>query len=224
MTRWVLVAAALLLLLPRVARADSDGYYCAGRGYIAFETRFADTGVQHVLHVLRFSSAGGIGRVRHIPLEDFQTHGMRCGEHMIELAAFSTRHVVDISDPDRPHIRTEQAAFDPQDAAPLNLGHWSREGVTDLEADGPQGEFQLVISRTSRPMVGGVEHFTVTQLVRRETIPGGRILAAQKLYEGIFFETIHWGSFQVAADVRVLACEREALPSPIHFNPTDDAG
>jgi hypothetical protein len=189
MTRLILAMATLLLLWPSVAFADSDGYYCVGRGYVAFETRSAASGPQHVLHILRFSPAGGIGQVQNIPLDDFQTHGMSCGDRVIEVAAFSTRYLVDVSVPEQPRITTDSAAFEPQRTPQLNLGHWSREGVTDLEADGQRGEFQLVISRVSRRVAGGIEHYTVTQLVRREARPGGRMLASQKLFEGIFLET-----------------------------------
>jgi len=191
MARLTQLMVALLFSWPSLALADSDGYYCVGRGYVAYETRFAASGSQHVLHVLRFSRAGGIGQVQDIPLDDFQTHGMSCSDRVIEVAALSTRYLVDVSVPEKPRIKTLSASFEPQRTPQLNLGNWSREGVTDLEADGQQGEFQLVISRVSRQIAGGIEHYTVTHLVRRETTPGGRILAAQKLFEGIFLEAVH---------------------------------
>jgi hypothetical protein len=172
MARLTLLMVTLLFSWPAVALADSDGYYCAGRGYLAYETRFAASGTQHVLHILRFSRADGIGQLQLIPLDDFQTHGMSCGDRSIELAAWSTRYLVDLSVPEQPRIKTENAAFESQKTPQLNLGNWSREGVTDLEADGQPGEFQLIISRASRRIAGGIEHYTVTQLVRRETRPG----------------------------------------------------
>ena len=180
----------MLFSWPSVALADSDGYYCIGRGYVVYETRFTTSGPQHVLHVLRFSRAGGIGQVQNIPLDDFQTHGMSCGDRVIEVAAFSKRYLVDVSVADQPRITTELAAFELQRTPQLNLGNWSREGVTALESDGQQGEFELVISRVSRRIAGGIEHYTVTQLVQRETRPSLRILASQKLFEGIFLETV----------------------------------
>ena len=190
MARLTLVAIAVLLSCPAAARADSDGYYCAGRGYVAYETRLGASGPQHVLHVVRFSRTGGIGQAQDIPLADFQTHGMRCGDRVIEVDAFTVRYLVDVSVPERPRTKTENAALDPQRTPQANLGNWARSGVIDLEADGQQGEFQLVISRVSRPVAGGIEHYTVTELIRREPRPGGRILTSQRLFEGIFLETV----------------------------------
>jgi len=39
-------------------------------------------------------------------------------------------------------------------------------------------------------VAGGIEHYTVTELIRREPRPGGRILTSQRLFEGIFLETV----------------------------------
>jgi hypothetical protein len=75
--------------------------------------------------------------------------------------------------------------------ARTNSGNWSRERVIDLEAEGQPGEFQLVISRASRRAAAGIEHYTVKQFIRRETKPDGRILAVQKIFEGVFLETIN---------------------------------
>ncbi|HEY2433534.1 MAG TPA: hypothetical protein VGI12_12735 [Vicinamibacterales bacterium] len=190
MAKFTLVTIAMLLSCPAAARADSDGYYCAGRGYVAYETRLGATGPQHVLHVVRISRTSGIGQTQDIPLADFQTHGMRCGDAVIELDAFTVRYLVDVSAPERPRTTTENAVLDPQRTSQVNLANLARAGVIDLEADGPQGEFQLVISRVSRRVAGGIEHYTVTELIRREPRPGGRILASQRLFEGIFLETV----------------------------------
>ena len=190
MARLTLVTIAVLLSCPAAARADSDGYYCAGRGYVAYETRFGVSEPNHVLHVVRFSRSTGISQTQDIPLADFQTHGMRCGDRVIELAAFTARYLVDISVPEQPRTTTEDAVLDPQRTPQMNLGNWGRSGVSELDADGQQGEFQLVISRVSRPVAGGIEHYTVTELIRREPRPGGRILTSKRLFEGIFLETV----------------------------------
>jgi hypothetical protein len=189
MARLTLWMTALILGLPAFAYADSDGFFCAGRGYLAYETHFTAGASEHVLHVVRFSRTDGIAQEQRIHLADFQVHGMSCSEGRIELAAWSTRYFVDLSVPDQPRIGWENAAFDSQRTTQTNLGNWSREGVIDLVSDGQLGEFQLVIIRVSRRVAGGIEHYTVTQLIRRETRLGGRILSAQKIFEGIFLET-----------------------------------
>jgi hypothetical protein len=190
MARLTLVTIAVLLSWPAAAHADSDGYYCAGRGYLAYETRFGASETTHVLHVIRFSPSRGISQAQDIPLPEFQTHGMRCGDDAIELAGFTARYVVDLSLPDRPATMMENVALDSERPPATNLGNWARPGVIDLEADGVRGEFQLVITRVSRRVAAGIEHYTVTELIRRETRPGGGILTSQKLFEGIFLETV----------------------------------
>jgi hypothetical protein len=190
MARRTFWAIALLAAWPAIAHADSDGYYCTGRGYLAYETRFSTPGLEHVLHVVRFSQANGITREQRIPLEDFQVHGMRCGEHAIELAAWTKRYLIDLSAPEPPRVRTEDANFASRGTSQSNLGHWALEGVVDLESDGQPGEFQLVIGRVSRRVPGGIERYTLTQLIRRDPKPGGQILAVQRIFEGIFLESV----------------------------------
>lgn len=176
----------ILLLLPTVTRADSDGYYCTGRGYLAWETRLDQPG--HQLHIVRFSRDAGLVRLAPVALEDFQVHGMTCGDASVELTGGGKVHSVDFSHAARPVVSTRAAS--PTSAPQLNLGHWSREGVTDLESDAAPGEFQLVISKASRPVSGGVDHYTVTQVVRRDPAAGlERITASIKVFEGIFRES-----------------------------------
>lgn len=183
--RMILLLAIALAMLPRPAVADSDGRYCHGAGYIAWETRFSDDAPGHMLHIVRFAATGGFSRAAAIPLEDFQVHAMTCGGSAVELHGFDTRWRVDLSDPDRPAITSRPAPPDPDAPAIAgNLGHWARPGVHVLGND-----VHLVITRVSRPVPGGIEHYTVTELVRRE--PAGlRIVAALPLFRGVFLETV----------------------------------
>jgi hypothetical protein len=184
--------ALALLFAPAAAAADSDGYYCAGPGYLAYETRFVEAPATHLLHIVRFSRAGGIEPLPAIPLDDFQVHGMRCHSTVVELEGWTTGYSVDISDPTHPTVTSRPAIHDPAQPAPqANLGHWARESVIDLPGDGRPGEFQLVIARTSRSIEGGLEHFTFTQVVRRDREAGGaRILGSLRVFEGVFLETV----------------------------------
>ena len=188
MVRIITVLFAVSLVSPPLVKADSDGYYCIGRGYIAYETRFATQPSQHLLHVIRFSSTGGIVPIAPIPLEDFQVHSMTCHDTVIELNAWTTRYVVDITNLQRPTVTSEPKPAGPGAGSEAGLGHWSQEGVLDLQGDAQPREFQLVIARVSRPVEGGVEHYTITELIRRDR--GGRILASLELFNGIFLETI----------------------------------
>ena len=63
------------LLTPAVAKADSDGYYCAGPGYLAYETQFSTQSSGHLLHIVQFSRSKGIVVLEPIELEAFPVHG-----------------------------------------------------------------------------------------------------------------------------------------------------
>jgi hypothetical protein len=91
------IVSAVVLSLPASAAADGDGYFCVARGYLACETRFAATPSKHELHVVRFSTAGGIVAAQPITLDDFQVHGIRCLSTVVELAGWETTYSVDIS-------------------------------------------------------------------------------------------------------------------------------
>ena len=128
-----------------------------------------------------------------IPLEDFQVHGIACRPGVIELVGWSEVFCVNISDVNRPTIAVRTEAFNPRDAASAaNLGHWAREQVIDLEAAGAPGIFQLIIARVSRRVAGGIEHHTISEIIRRDTEQPGpaQIVASMTLFNGIFLETI----------------------------------
>lgn len=187
-----LAGFALLLLLPLSAAADSDGYYCTAPGYLAYETRGLSEAGAHLLHVVRFSRADGIVRFPPLQLDDFQVHAMRCLPGAVYIRGGTAAYVADISDPDRPTLRPYKEGLDTTPPEPLrNLGHWSEPGVVDLDSDGAWGEFQLVTAAVSRSVDGGIEHFTTSQVVRREDTPGfPRVLEYVTLFTGVFLETV----------------------------------
>jgi hypothetical protein len=190
MRRTIAILFLAVLLTPTIAVADSDGYYCVGRGYIAFETRFSTPASGHLLYVVRFSRSQGIVALSPIALDDFQVQGMTCGPTAVALTDGTTRYAVNLAELGRPVVTTEAMPFDPKTPTPANLGHWARDTVIDLEGDGPPGQFQLVISRVSRTITGGIEHYTFSRLVRRDPKPGGFILESASLFEGIFLESV----------------------------------
>jgi hypothetical protein len=72
------------------AYADDDGYYCVGRGYLAYQ--FGKRGPSpkpHRLSVIRFSGTSGIESPAVLDLPQFQVHGMQCGDAWIDVAAFT---------------------------------------------------------------------------------------------------------------------------------------
>lgn len=189
--RTAISVVAVSLLSAGTAFADSDFYYCAARGYVAYETRLGATPPKHELHIVRFSNRGIVAAAP-IPLDEFQVHGMTCRAGMVEIQGWDRSYSIDISNAMQPAITTRAVAFDPRKPpAADNLGHLAKPQVIDLEADG-SSRFQLVITRVSHsPRAGGIEHHTVTRLVRRASNrPGSAIVAARQLFAGVFLETI----------------------------------
>ncbi|MBW3671301.1 MAG: hypothetical protein KY432_06470 [Acidobacteria bacterium] len=190
--RNISVVALLFLGFSAVAAADSDGYFCVGRGYLAYETHASETSDAHQLHVVQYFAADGIIHLPPITLEDFQVHGMNCHSTGIELHGWTTIYSVDITDPTQPIISSRPGSVEDERPPPAeNLGHWAKEQVINLEAeDAAPGEFQLVISRISRGVEGGSEHYTFSELIHRAQPPWlTSITQSSRLFTGIFLET-----------------------------------
>ena len=102
----LLGATVLLVLIPLgagTAYADSDGHYCIGRGYLAYQFGFAAPSIRpHRLSVIRFSGASGIQSPAVLDLPQFQVHGMQCGEGWIDVAAFTNIYRVTLDENNRP--------------------------------------------------------------------------------------------------------------------------
>ena len=91
--------------------ADSDGHYCIGRGYLAYQFGFAAPSTRpHRLAVVRFRGASGIQSPAVLDLPQFQVHGMQCGEGWIDVAAFTGIYHVTLDENGRP-VRYEVQPF-----------------------------------------------------------------------------------------------------------------
>lgn len=127
--------AALLTFGPLglgVAYADSDGYYCIGRGYLAYQFGMAPLPVApHHLYIVRIGTTTGIADPVAIELPQFQVHGLRCGAGWVDVAAFTAIYHVTLNENARPtryEVRPlAEGQKIPQDLFPqLNLGTLSR--------------------------------------------------------------------------------------------------
>jgi hypothetical protein len=86
-----------------VAYADSDGYYCVGPGYLAYQFGMAPrSSAPHRLHVLGTRAAAGITEPVVLELPQFQVHGLRCGDGWIEVASFTAIYRVMLDKQQRP--------------------------------------------------------------------------------------------------------------------------
>lgn len=131
------LVAALVLLTAVSANADSDGYYCVGRGYIAYEVRSAITpGVAdaHVLRTVRFGPAVG--------------------------ALGESARVVH-------HARFPGQPFVPPTVNLPNLGLWLRPGHVPLPSSDPAHTYRLALNdRETRDPRGGILHRVRSELQR----------------------------------------------------------
>ena len=187
-----LALAIVFCLAATAARADSDGSYCAGPGYVAYELQFSMNVTTHELRVVRVGG-GRIDKPLVIPLPVFQVHGMTCGENAVTIQGFDTVDRVDLS---RSPPRTETvsgAAPANQNPTP-NLGHWSAPGAVEIPSADPDFLYQLVItkseSRRGDAAGGVIEHFTQTQVWQRARDGSGRVVAVRPVFHGVFEETI----------------------------------
>jgi len=96
------IAIALTLACSSVAKADSDGYFCVGKDYIAYQFGLAAPSVAlHRLTIVRFDSRG-FGYPRVVELPQFQVHGMVCADDMVRVASFEAIHTVRLDSMSRP--------------------------------------------------------------------------------------------------------------------------
>lgn len=85
----------LVLLLVDPAAADSDGYYCVGRDYLAYQFGMAPLPIApHRLYVIRLGGEQDVGEPAGIELPQFQVHGLLCGEKTVQVWAFDALYTV----------------------------------------------------------------------------------------------------------------------------------
>ena len=93
-----LLLALLVAATPATAYADSDGYYCIGPGYFAFQLGM-DTPANPVrVSVVRTGDMEPIS----IRLAPFQVHGMVCGERAVQLLGWDNAYQVILDASQRP--------------------------------------------------------------------------------------------------------------------------
>jgi len=131
----VIWLASVFLVLADVTYADSDGYYCVGHDFIAYQFGFAAPPVgPHRLFVVRFGGPSGIEAPAVFDLPQFQVHGILCGEHQVLLSAYDAIYTVRLDSRNLP-IEYQTAPWADHQNTPaifigqsLNLGAWARTG------------------------------------------------------------------------------------------------
>ena len=194
-----LLGAIVLLVLSALGGtvyADSDGYYCIGRGYLAYQFGFAAPSTRpHRLSVIRFSGASGIQSPDMLDLPKFQVHGMRCGEGWIDVAAFTNVYRVTLDENSRP-VGYEAQPFPDGQRIPQefilsqihNLGASSGERAhlkpvrTRLSARERGGAYLLEIIAKAIPSLKRCELAITSRIV--ETDRNGRMIGARIIFQG----------------------------------------
>jgi hypothetical protein len=92
------------------ARADSDGTFCAGPGYVAYELRgWSTASRQHELRIVRVGGEARIAEPVTSGLDEFQVHGMRCEKDRVVLMGWDRKYSVALGRP----MRIEVEAITP---------------------------------------------------------------------------------------------------------------
>ena len=160
----ILLIAMLAASVP--SHADSDGYFCTAKGYLAYEQRAGITPgtVGHVIKIVRFDSRNGIRNAGSITIQDFQVHKLDCAEDRIEIAGFGspipgreaalTTCVIEIAEgPAAPLCTDETASLNwrtwPQ---PKNLGQWALQESVPLESSDSDHRYHLQL-KTSKQVI-----------------------------------------------------------------------
>jgi hypothetical protein len=144
----VILSILLCLFCVAPVFADSDSFYCTGKGYIAFDLRsfiHPDLKSPHVLRLYRFDSRQGVYKAAEWPMRDFQIHTMRCTRDRIVVAGSEDAHYVFDATPET----AEPEANAPISSLAGQLG-WSVPGVKTLESDDPEHSYQLIISVSTK--------------------------------------------------------------------------
>lgn len=202
MFRTVLILGLLTVsfALARQSRADSDGYFCTSKGYLAYDLRQGITSgvVGHVLRVVRFDSSRGIYLAGEVKLLDFEVYHLICNPDHIKISGWGTmftkytieiersgdlRSVGPINYPGR---EWSEAAKD--GPAPTSLRYFGPH-VTPLplESLDPDHKYQLLRNRSSKTVNEGLEERSKSELIQLD--PRGRVLQRFTLYESRIVES-----------------------------------
>ena len=192
-----LVALSSVMVLTfvgaRPAHADSDGYYCIGPNYLAYQLSLGPKSAGHFLYVVSLPDSAPVGPPTKVHLPRFQVHGMSCGASSVQLLGWDSLYTVNLTGP-RPSVVTQVAPWTkrgtsrhpPPDYAQLNLGGWSpagRAGRPDTIALGVQStasRFLLAfdVRSTEQPCA----YKLVTRLLQLDA--ASHLVATLKLFDG----------------------------------------
>ncbi len=173
---------SLTAVFPMLSRADSDGYSCASKGYLAYELREGLTPgvVGHVLRVVRFEPERGVYVAGEVSLPDFQVQGMTCSQDRVEILGWPkvfTKYIIETIGPQGVRIlettEDRQRQFDYRTAGPQppNLARWAKPVRLDLESSDADHRYELIVTSSLRQVAEGWEQHHKAEIDQIE--PGG---------------------------------------------------
>ena len=183
------------LVRPAGLKADSDGYFCTGPGYLAYQLRSWNTDGRHLLKIVRFGD-GEFREAGAVELPDFQPHAILCEEDRVRIVGWTLHYVeysIDVSGEPRitETIENLDRALSPAQSEEQmpNLGDWAVPGTTALSSGDARHQYRMVITRESVPVQGGLDHHTRTVLIAEDR--EGTLVSELVVYEGTSFESVH---------------------------------
>jgi hypothetical protein len=135
------------------AHADSDGYYCIGRGYLAYQ--FGYDSVRNPLRALIIKTAtpGAIPAPLEVRLPPSQVHAMQCGEGWVDVVGFTTVYRIALSESNRP------LRYDARPLPPGGLSSFPRiANLGTLSPARTRGPQRVALGETT----GGTHYVLVT--------------------------------------------------------------
>jgi hypothetical protein len=177
---------AFLLALPVHVIADSDGYYCVGPTYLAYEFSFSDSIPGHNLFIIPLSDDQPDIRPVRVQLDDFQVHGMMCGDSTVQVLGWNVLYRVGILGSEARVLEAAEletpgstpVGFQKQEA---NLGAYFGDSMRqELRIASSRYSYELRLTFRSPP--GAWDSFGTVDLVRLDE--GDRVLMSCRIYDG----------------------------------------
>lgn len=178
-----------LLLNPSFAFADSDGSFCLGKGYLAFESGLFES--KHVLTILRPADGDKIVDKTTTALKDDMVHSISCKDNQIDVYYWNELCSMQFGSPDFKCTPNDNKGFPssmnfrelaftdndkPLQQKILPLTNWGKN--YELHMLGYEYNFE-----------GSIQHFSITRIVKYGESQS-RILGTYNVYDGYYFEPI----------------------------------
>ena len=177
------------------AHADSDGYYCIGSGYLAYQFGFAAPPVgPHRLFVLRVGDPSGVEPPAVLDLPQFQVSAMLCGDRSIQMFGWDAIYTIELDASSGPVRYDSTPWFDRGRLPPQfrdesrNLGKLNPSAASlnpvrvllRAVADGGQDLLEMSSNTTSSEPCA--ELMMTTRVVRID--PEGREIQQLQIFQG----------------------------------------